>query len=80
MPDAMVRYYAAVEDAKIARTLSIVGFGAGAALLTAGTVLVLTARPAKASSSTAFWYRPVAFWYRPVVQTDGAGAMVGGAW
>jgi hypothetical protein len=71
-PEAVVQYNAARDDAKIARTLSIVGFGAGAAFIGAGAVLVLTSR----SSSS----RSTGIWYGPIVGTESMGAAVGGVW
>jgi hypothetical protein len=70
--DGVVRYNTAVDDAKGVRTVSLVGFGAGAALVGVGAALVLTAPKSEAPST--------ALWFQPAMGTAGAGAAVGGSW
>ena len=69
--DEQARYYEAVENAEQARTLSIVGFGAGAAFGALGGVLLLTA-PASRSTSR--------IWPSPAVGPNLAGVVVRGSW
>jgi hypothetical protein len=65
------RYYDAVDGAKSARTLSMVGFGTGAVLGAIGGVLLLTASPSRSMSR---------LWVSPAIGTSAGSVVVSGVW
>jgi hypothetical protein len=65
------RYYDAVDDARSARTLSMVGFGTGAVLGAIGGVLLLTASPSRSMSR---------LWISPTIGTSAGSLAVSGVW
>lgn len=71
-PDGVARYHDAVDSARNARTLSLIGFGAGAVLVGVGAALVLTA-PKSHEPRTALWLRPA-------IGSAGAGVAIDGTW
>ena len=71
-PDEMLQYYSAVSDAKAARTISYIGFGVGAAFVTAGVISLLTAPKGRGGTGR--------LWFQPTVGVGVAGAEVGGDW
>jgi hypothetical protein len=70
--DEEARYRQAVQDAKTARTLSIVGFSAGVVLGTVGAVLLLTSSTSSRSTSR--------IWISPSIGAGAGTVTVGGAW
>jgi hypothetical protein len=71
-PDGVAQYNSTLDDVKTARTWSIIGFGAGAALTGVGAVLLLTA-PKSQTSGTGLWLLPA-------VGTTGTGATLVSKW
>jgi hypothetical protein len=71
-PEGIEQYYSAVSEAKAARTISYIGFGAGAAFVTAGVISLLTAPKARGATGS--------LWLQPAVGVGVAGAEVGGSW
>jgi len=68
-PPDTARYNTAVDEAKGARTVSLIGFGVGAALVATGAILVFTAP--RASSNVGF---------RPSLRVGGTQLVFDGTW
>jgi hypothetical protein len=71
-PDSVVDYNNAVTDAKIARAVSLVGFGVGAVFVGTGVTLALTAPKRQVPVSSVR--------LAPTIGGAGAGAILSGAW
>lgn len=69
-PQDQAKYRSSVDDARSARTVSLLGFGLGGAALVTGVVLVLTAPKAK----------PAAVSFVPTLDIGRVGASLQGAW
>ena len=69
-PQDQAKYHSTVDDARSARTLSLLGFGLGGAALVTGAVLILTAPKAK----------PATVSFVPTLDMGRVGASLQGAW
>lgn len=69
-PEGTAHYYDTIDDAKSARTVSIIGFAAGGALLAAGGVLLVTSLPSQSQGLR----------IAPAIGVNALGAAAQGVW